>query len=443
MKKRLIVLAITLACCKPAVSGNLLDAFDKALLHDPILAAAQAKLEIVKQNHPQAISKWLPHFNIEGSYGKVNQEMQGGALVQPNELGPYHYDDIWYEVNLKQPLFDIPSFHDIRIADAEAMQATAEYRYVQQELIFRVVQTYLNYLAQEDKLKLAREQRKIYEDLLKKAARLTRANKAPGSDVQVLEARTDMAVVAEVQAENQLAHYGEIMRELTGELPNDMRKLKPNTPLSPPTPTNVDAWTDTALQQNLKLVAAKLGIDVAKRQVSRHKSEHLPQVDLRASYGRYTDGSFFGTQSLDQRVAIDFHMPLFAGGITSSKVKQANRSVDLAKAEYQRAEHEVLTATRNTYLNVLSGMSYVRAMNHALGASQTALNATIQDYERGTRPIAELVDAVESFFSTRSRYEQIRYDFIIDTMKLRTLVGQATVDDLEMVNNWLDHSSEN
>ncbi|MDH5299790.1 MAG: TolC family outer membrane protein [Gammaproteobacteria bacterium] len=443
MKLRLVLLAITIGCCKPAFSANLLDVFDQALQNDPVIAAAKAKLDIVKQNYPQAVSQWLPKINVQGRYGKVTQQLQGGALVQPDELGPYQYDDIWYELNLTQPLFNIPAFHDIRVADAEALAATAEYRYEQQQLIFRVTDAYLSTLAQSDRLKLASEKRSVYEDILQKAQALVRSGKAPSSDVQTVEAAKDLAVVAEVQAENQLIYRREVLRQLAGKEVTDMRRLIANTPLSPPTPTNMEAWTNTALQQNLKLVSLKMRVDAAQRQVSRYRSEHLPQIDLRASYGRYTDGSFFGTQSLDQRVAVDFKMPLFAGGTTSSRVKQGNSNVELAKAEYQKAENEVLIATRDAYLSVLSGMSNVRAMNHALNSSQNALNATIRDYDRGQRPIAELTDAIESFFDTRGRYEQIRYDFIINTMRLRTLVGQATVDDLVMVNNWLDSSTLN
>ena len=77
-------------------------------------------------------------------------------------------------------------------------------------------------------------------------------------------------------------------------------------------------------------------------------------------------------------------------------------------------------------------------MNHALGASQNALNGILRTYDTGRATVFELLNAVDEFYSTRGRYDQIRYEFIVNTMRLRATVGMLTIDDLEMTNNWLD-----
>jgi outer membrane protein len=436
--KNALIGGLSLLLAQPALATSLMDVFHLAIDNDAQLSIAKAKLELAKEDNPQALAKWLPTINVEGRYGKVSQELQGGALVQPSELAGYQFDDVWYEVNITQPLFYLPAYHDMKLADARALHATAEYRYAQQYLLYRVVEAYFDVLSKEQKLNIARETKKTVSDILQQAEKLRAKRKVPQFDVDAANARHDMAIISEVDAENQVAHAREKLREITGETHSNLRTLKDNTPLAPPTPTNIDAWVDTALKQNLGLTAAQLKIEIAKRQIRRHKSEHMPQVSFSASYGRYTDGAIFGTQSAEKRYGVDFKMPIFAGGITSSKVRKARRGEDLAKEELRILENELITNTRRAYLNVLAGMSYIRAMNHALGASQSALNGILRTYDSGRATVFELLNAVDEFYTTRGRYDQIRYEFIVNTMQLRATVGMLTIDDLEMTNNWLD-----
>ena len=56
-------------------------------------------------------------------------------------------------------------------------------------------------------------------------------------------------------------------------------------PLDQPQPFDEQHWVDESLEQNLDVVAARLGVDIAKSNVKIAQAGHMPTLDLYARYG--------------------------------------------------------------------------------------------------------------------------------------------------------------
>jgi outer membrane protein len=101
-------------------------------------------------------------------------------------------------------------------------------------------------------------------------------------------------------------------------------------------------------------------------------------------------------------------------------------------------EKMVLQQTRQAYLGVLAGMSYVKALQQALQSSEKALRATNAGFEVGTRTAIEVLDAQRELFRGQRDFASARYEYLLNTLRLKSAVGLLSNDDLEQINNWLE-----
>ena len=122
----------------------------------------------------------------------------------------------------------------------------------------------------------------------------------------------------------------------------------------------------------------------------------------------------------------------------SSRVRETHERLN---AELERLEQERRNAqrlTRQAYLGVIFGISQVKALKQAVVSSETALEATEAGFEVGTRTAVDVVAAERATSQARRDYARTRYDYLLDTLRLKQASGSLSVEDLSQVNRWLN-----
>jgi outer membrane protein len=97
----------------------------------------------------------------------------------------------------------------------------------------------------------------------------------------------------------------------------------------------------------------------------------------------------------------------------------------------------VTRQTRQSYNGVLSGISRVKALEQAVASNQQALESTEAGYEVGTRTTVDVLNARRNLFSARRDYARSRYDYILNTLRLKQAAGIVSFEDLVQINSWL------
>ncbi len=108
-----------------------------------------------------------------------------------------------------------------------------------------------------------------------------------------------------------------------------------------------------------------------------------------------------------------------------------------AREQLQRVTRETERQARDTYLGVLSEMSRVQALKQAVASSRTALEATQAGFDVGTRTIVDVLNSQFALYAAITNYEQARYDYILNTLRLKQAAGTLQVQDLEEIDKWL------
>ena len=73
-------------------------------------------------------------------------------------------------------------------------------------------------------------------------------------------------------------------------------------------------------------------------------------------------------------------------------------------------------------------------------SNEKALEATEVGFDVGTRTTVDVLNARRELFSARRDYARSRYNYIVNTLRLKQAAGIVTVNDLQQINTWLANS---
>ncbi|HEX7011387.1 MAG TPA: TolC family outer membrane protein [Steroidobacteraceae bacterium] len=442
-----------------AEAADLLAVYERALQNDPQIREADANRLAAREAKPQALAALLPQIEASGTTGKLDREIGRTDLFPSDPNDPNSplvpttittegdLDSTQYEVSLRQTLFRWDEWVALRRADAQVAQAEADYQAAHQDLILRTAQRYFDVLAAQDTVDAAQASLEAFTRQLEQSEKRFEVGLIAITDVQEARAAHDQAAAALIQAKRELATARELLRELTGEPFDTLAAPVDELPLEPPVPADEEEWVRTALEQNLRVISARLATDIAKHDVRVARAGHFPSFDLVASR---SDQELEGTQTsrdigvtpgdqsqLSDSIGIQVTLPIYSGGAVSSRVRQRVYLHRAARERLERTNRETERAARDAYLGVLSEISRVRALRQALESSRTALQATEAGFEVGTRTTVDVLDARRRLFEAQTNYARSRYDYILNVLQLQLAAGTLERADLEKLNAFL------
>jgi outer membrane protein len=416
------------------VAENLREIYQLAKTNDPQYKAAQAAYLADSEVRAQARSVLLPQLNA--TIFKTDNEFE---LIAPAPSTTTDYETDGYTLTLNQTIYHHDYYLQLNQADAQVAAATAQLRDAEQALVLRVAQNYFDVLAAIDNQVFARAEKKAISEQLQQAKQRFNVGLTAITDVHEAQARYDQAVAQDIVAENQLAISLEALRELTGTAHKDLQALGESNPLVIPEPQEVKQWVDMALAQNLPLLVAQKNLEIARDEVSRQRAGHYPTLDLVAQKSSIDSTSPLAMyeEGEDTSISLQLNIPLYSGGNTSSRTREAAYRYQQAKENFESARRETERLARNAYLGVVANISQVTALKQALASSQIALEATQAGFEVGTRTAVDVLDSQRELFLAKRNYARARYDYILETLRLKQAAGLLKEQDLLQINNWL------
>ncbi len=415
-----------------AAAEDLMTIYGLALQQDAELLIAEDEYLAAIENVPLAESAdgLQLFFNANGSLRESDN----------SETGSNSTDTLGYSVDLSKSLYNTDISNDISAAEATAAARFAELEATRQALILRVAETYFDILAARDNVEFAYAERKAIERQLEQAQKRFEVGLIAITDVQEAQARFDSAEAQAIQAENGLETAFQALTVITGQ--TSIRELIPlgdNLELTLPDPADAEQWVDRALQNNRQLQAARQNLNAARFARDKSSNNRSPSLDLTASFADsyVNDDLLDDYDQKDVTVGLQLQIPLYTGGRIGAERAQAD-------AEFRAAQNAVLLQnrlasqqTRTAYLDVLSGISQVKAFAQALESSNVALEATQAGFEVGTRTSVDVLVSLRETFRAQRDFASSRYDYLVNNIRLKQAAGILNEDDLIDMNRWL------
>ena len=287
LKKNILIAAgVALALLgTSARSENLLEVYQAAVRSDPQIREAEARRMAALEAKPQARGVLFPQLSVNGNAYTASADTEGfqrqfREVTNPDTGEPSAVpvsvpytnttdtDSFWnYDAQVTQTLFRWDQWQRLKQADSQVALAEAEYRAAQQDLMVRVSQRYFDVLAAAETLRASEATLDAFTQQLAQAERRFKVGVVTVIDVEEARSARDAAAAGSIAAKRSLAVASELLTELTGELHPELERPADELPVSDAEQRGEPAWVEQAIEQNLAVVAARFGVDIAKRDV--------------------------------------------------------------------------------------------------------------------------------------------------------------------------------
>ena len=425
--------------CADLKPQTLVDIYNLALAHDPTLASAlnanQAAQEIIQQS--KALYRPVVNFNAGINATLTNISFIGAGV--PFRGGGQAFTGYQYGIEAKQPIYRKDNLVAMEQAKTQVSLADKQLNLAQQNLLLRTTLAYFEVLLTQDKIDLINSQKTAILKQLEQAKANFDAGTLTSTDVNDAQARYDLIVAQEIAALNDHQIALRAVQAITGEIPQKLATVKAN--IKPNTlEQSMDNWLVVGAKNDLTLQILQEAATLSDQEIERAKAGHLPTLDAVASVAEnYASSSYygFGNDLKIGSIGLQLQIPLYQGGATSSRVKQAAFNKQKALSDVDAARRQMEQETQRAYLNLNTSIAQLKAYEQALLSSQSQLDSTTVGYDVGSRTSVDLLNAQQQLFSAKRDLLQARYGYLVNIIRLKAAAGIIVESDLEDINQQL------
>lgn len=424
-----------------ASADDMMSTYQLASVQDQQYQAAISTYEAENARLGKAKSGLLPFLGAGASSVKRSQEVTSNDNIAGFDGEAEYNVDSW-SVNFSQALFDVPAWQLYKQAKVNLEKATLNLDAAKQELIFRVATVYGQALVAQENLRVSEAEKKALAEQLELDQERLNVGLGTVTNLYATESRYSLAVSDAIVADFALRDALVALKELTAQEPGKLLVIaKDKPPLDPPSPNELDYWVETAMKNNLDFLAAQRSVEIADREVSRIKAGHYPTLDLVASHSNSdADGSLTGSGRINENsdIGLQLGIPLVQGWGVVSGTREARALYQTALHNQEGIRRSVDRTSRSAYQAITSGISRLQALNKAVRAGNSTVEAKREGFKAGVNTNVEVLDAVRDLYGSERDYINAKYQFILSTLQLKRVTGGLEVSDLERVNGWLE-----
>jgi outer membrane protein len=330
----------------------------------------------------------------------------------------------------------------IRLDQTEDTIAAAEalYRDAQIDLMVRTTDAYFAVLRAADLVRVAEALQLANERQLEQSRQRFEVGLVAITDVNESQAAYDRSRADVISAKNALNNAWEALRRIVGPISVPLARLGEKLPLSTPEPNDIDQWAQTALENNYGIVAAREQAESAEKSIDIERSGHLPTLDLQAGYDLARTDAEFGADRDTGFVSLNINVPLYQGGLVTSRTRQAGYDFRAAQDRLDQVRREVVNNVKDAFRGIISSISDVQARQAAIVSARSALESTQAGLDVGTRTQVDVLNAQRNLFQAEFDYLDARYNYILNGVRLHQATSTLTRDVLARGNAWLNPS---
>lgn len=417
---------------------GLLEIYQQAQTRDSAWASARSAHTAAQEKLTQGRALLLPTVTLESNASHTDVETKYvGSGANPFSGGKETFDGYDYSLNVNQPLFRWQ--HNVQYEQAKIQVAQADYvlSAARLDLMQRTSQAYFDVLLAQDKIDLIIAQKAAITRQLEQAQANFEVGTSTITDVHEAQSRYDLLLAQEIAANNELEIKKRAIQAIISDMPGPLASAKESLNVGIPQPQEMEGWVEIAEAQNPQLAVQQHALQIANKDVDRANAGHYPTLDAVASYTEsYSDGGVngIGSDQENTTIGLQLKIPLFEGGSTSSKSREAVANQQKAREDLEQIRRTIDLQTRQAYLNVASAVAQVKAYEQALTSSQSSLDSTNLGYEVGVRTSVDVLNAQQQLYSAKRDLLQARYTWLLSVIQLKAAAGVLTEKDLEETN---------
>ncbi len=422
-------------------AANLHQLYALALENDNRFRASKERYEAAALRPEISRSRLLPQIKLTADRRRLTDQKIRGNIFRSGNAGETDFSDYNVEshaISVTQTLFRRDYYIELNQSKSEAERALLELEAARQELMIRLAEAYFGVLSAQTNREFADARKDTVKRQFDHAQQRLRLGLGDITDSKKAQTAYELAVADALAAENTLR-----IRKLALELivKRDITSIAPlaeQIPTLKPSPENPESWVSVALEKNLALLAQKITAAIAADEIKQQQSGYFPSIGLYATHSeRDVKGGPSPNTSRGNEIGVELEVPIFSGGDTYYRSRQAVHDYNSALEELEQTHRETEQNMRETYLNVITDISRIAAFARAQEAAQVSYESNVAGFEVGKRSSVDVLLAIEELFEAKNNYADTRHEYILDTLRMKRASGQLAETDIQRINEWL------
>ena len=419
---RVILILLTPTWALAGELPSLKDCFKAALKRSEVLATQHELVVQAEESYHRAWGAILPTVN--GSYSYFHQS--GSSFTGSGNTATSSGQQT-LGVMAEQPLFrGFSDFAAVHVAKAFIKAQQQARQWAGMQLYSDVAQAFYTQLAVQKDLSVLDNELELYQKRIKELQDRLNIGRSRITEVLTIQSAQAILKAQREQVVGQLEVAKEVLAFLTG-LNQDIQLDDTDD-----VPSAIGSLVNYQTEVNARpdIIAAQKNVEAYKSNVSVARGGYLPNVDLISDYyGERPDREKNGAWDVEIAVTL----PIFTGGITTSKVKTAESQRRESEQQLSQVQRMALENVRSLYHNLKADLSQLAALQEAFDISQKNYKANVKDYELNLVTNLDVLQALTSYQDTQRSLEKMRYQTKIDYNQLEAAVAHrlSMMDDLE------------
>ncbi|MBS0361253.1 MAG: TolC family protein, partial [Proteobacteria bacterium] len=249
------------------------------------------------------------------------------------------------------------------------------------------------------------------------------------TDVAQAEARYAQSVASASNATSQLAISRANYALAVGQNPGE---LAPEPSLAFLMPKNVDDAFDIAEKNNPVLKGQVYAEQASRARVAQVRAERMPQASLRLDYGfagRVSpfDQGKFSREVVGQAVVT---VPIFSGGLTSSRIRQQVERNNVDKITIETQRRSVLQQVTQAWNQLISSRANIDSTQQSVEAAQVAREGTQLELKLGLRTTIDVLNAEQELRADELSAATAHHDEYVASANLLAAMGRLEARNL-------------
>jgi len=392
-----------------------------ALTNNYDIRLAAARVEQARAIWAENRSLFLPQINYNGWIGRGKNATYNTPFPTTPPIGSSLYADgvVSWEIDL---------FGRIRRLNESARAqflASEEARHgVTAMLVSDVAQAYLQLLALDQELRIARDSTNSFGQSLRLFTRRYRGGVASKLEVASAEALEAAATTSALDLQRQIVVQENLLSVLLGVNPGPV--ARGGSLLAQALPPEVPPGLPSALLERRPDVRqAEASLRSANALVGVAKADFFPRLTLTGLLGQTSTelSAFTGGANNAWSIAAGLTGPLFQGGLLKAQYRAARAAWDQARLQYQST---LLTAFREV-ADALAARQQLAAervqQTRAVAAYQEAVKVANERYLQGRTSYYEVLQEQQLLFPAENTLAQIQLNQLLAVVQLYRALG--------------------
>ncbi len=404
---------------------TLKQALELAAKNNATLAEARAIYYGTAENLAQALSGYRPTISANGSLTNIETKSEGNTFIS-QDGGNFSESA---NIEASQPVFRggqtlAETKQSKNIINAQYWLLKNAY----QDVFVDVAEAYWDIYLQGRILELNTSNRDLLQKQLEETEARFEAGELTRTDIAQSKARLaeGQAIIASTRSSLRQAQAG-----LEQLIRASVTSIETKPELSVNIPESIDVALEKAMEQNPQAVSTRFLHNAAVDDVNGVLGELLPQINLIAQAEKsYNPPPGFLDSQSNQTVQLNATIPLYQGGATRSRARQAKYAVAENKANIVETEEAVRSNIISLWEQHQALTFELDARDEQIEAAKIALEGTTEETRYGLRTFIDRLNAQQELLNAEIDFAQAERNQAISKINLAAATGEFLPDDI-------------